>query len=107
MKQKLLFICSRNKWRSPTAEDVWRNLGYATRSAGTSRDAVNPVSLEDLRWAEHIFVMEVKHRQRLLAAYARVLAHKPLHVLHIPDNYQYQDPALVNLLKQKVEPFLR
>lgn len=106
MTQNLLFICSRNKWRSPTAEDVWRDLGYATRSAGTSRDAENPISLEDLRWAEHIFVMEDKHRQRLLATYGRVLAHKPLHVLHIPDNYHYQDPALVALLKEKIKRFL-
>ena len=40
MRTKLLFICSRNQWRSPTAEDLFRDHAeYEARSAGTSDSA--------------------------------------------------------------------
>lgn len=92
----VLFICSRNQWRSPTAEKVWRNrAGLNTRSAGTSHNAKRKVCINDIRWADVIMVMEQKHRDRLKAEFARLLAHKTLHVLDIPDDYHYMDPALV------------
>ena len=36
----VLFVCSRNQWRSPTAEQVWRRHPRVNaRSAGTSGSA--------------------------------------------------------------------
>ena len=103
----VLFVCSRNQWRSPTAERIWqRTPGLTTRSAGTSRNAKKTVTPELLRWADMIFVMEQKHKSRLVAEYQRLLEHKPLHVLDIPDDYQYMDPELITLLEQSTEPFL-
>jgi len=46
--------------------------------------------------------MERKHEQRLRAEYARLLGHKRLHVLDIPDDYRFMDPALVDLLVDTV-----
>ena len=57
-EQKLLFICSRNQWRSPTGEQVYSRKGMSVRSAGTSPNAKRTVSVNDIRWATHIFVME-------------------------------------------------
>lgn len=75
----VLFICSRNQWRSPTAERVWSNHpALAVRSAGTSPNARHHVSEQDIRWAEAIFVMEEKHKSRLLAKYGRIVEDKPL-----------------------------
>lgn len=103
----VLFVCSRNQWRSPTAERIWqRTPGLATRSAGTSRNAKKTVTPDLLNWADVIFVMEQKHKNRLVADFRRLLEHKPLHVLDIPDNYQYMDPELISLLQQSIEPFL-
>ncbi|ATM77071.1 MULTISPECIES: low molecular weight protein tyrosine phosphatase family protein [Serratia] len=103
----VLFVCSRNQWRSPTAERIWqRTPGLTARSAGTSRHAIKTVTPELLRWADMIFVMEQKHKNRLVAEYRRLLEHKPLHVLDIPDDYQYMDPELITLLEQSTEPFL-
>ncbi|CAK16328.1 low molecular weight protein tyrosine phosphatase family protein [Pseudomonas entomophila] len=103
----LLFICSRNQWRSPTAEMIWRRRpGFAARSAGTSPNARKPVSPADIRWADVILVMERKHQQRLLAQFARLLEHKRLHVLDIPDDYHYMDPELVLILEAAVAPHL-
>lgn len=103
----VLFICSRNQWRSPTAEAVWRNYpDMRVRSAGTSPSARKHVSVDDIRWSHSIFVMEDKHRCRLLAEFGRVIANKPMHVLDIPDEYQFMDPELVDLVRSSVSSIL-
>lgn len=103
----LLFICSRNQWRSPTGEQLFRRIdGVTARSAGTSHKARRPVRLEDIRWADLILVMEEKHASRLRAEFRQELRHKPLHVLDIPDDYRFMDPELVCLLEQAVCPLL-
>ena len=103
----VLFICSRNQWRSPTAEAVWRNYpDMRVRSAGTSPNARKHVSVDDIRWSHSIFVMEEKHRSRLLAEFGRTIANKPIHVLDIPDEYQYMDPELVDLVRASVASIL-
>jgi predicted protein tyrosine phosphatase len=48
----LLFVCSRNQWRSPTAENVYQNDDRVhVPSRGTTRNAVQTISSKDLRWA--------------------------------------------------------
>ena len=92
----ILFICSRNQWRSPTAANVWQGrAGLSTRSAGTSQKAKRKVSAGDIRWADVIMVMEQKHKNRLITDFAPLLKQKPLHILEIPDNYKCMDPKLV------------
>lgn len=103
----LLFICSRNQWRSPTAEAMWRRRpGFNVRSAGTSPNARKTVGPEDIRWADVIFVMERKHLQRLKADYDRLLEHTPVHCLEIPDDFRYMDPELVAMLEDSVSAYL-
>ena len=103
----VLFVCSRNQWRSPTAERVWRrHPGLNVRSGGTSPNARHTVSADDIHWANVIFVMEQKHKSRLVADFGDLLAGKPVHVLDIPDEYQYMDPELVELLEQSVGSIL-
>lgn len=99
----VLFVCSRNQWRSPTAEQVFRRYpGMNARSAGTSRNARKPLSPELLNWADIICVMEQKHKNRLVAEYRRLVENKPLYVLDISDDYRYMDPELVALLEEIV-----
>lgn len=106
-KKNLLFICSRNQWRSPTAERVWRNHpDFNSRSAGTSPKAKKTVSPADIRWADIILVMEKKHKNRLRAEFTGMLDYKTVHILDIPDEYQYMDPELVEHLKAVVAPLL-
>lgn len=110
MKNKLniLFICSRNQWRSPTAEQVFRHHPVLNvRAAGTSASARRQVGEADLVWADVILVMESKHRSRLMQDHAALLAGKELHVLDIPDDYRFMDPELVELLQTAVPPLLR
>ncbi len=103
----LLFVCSRNQWRSPTAENVYRNDPRVNvRSAGTSASARKQVSASDLSWADLICVMESKHKRRLCSEYPEVLEGKTIHVLEIEDNYRLMDPELVEILLETVEPVL-
>lgn len=106
-KQNILFVCSRNQWRSPTAEQVWRrHPRLSVRSGGTSPSARHTVSADDIRWADVVIVMEQKHKSRLVAEFTQLLTHKPVHVLDIPDEYRYMDPDLVDLLEQSVGSLL-
>ena len=102
-----LFICSRNQWRSPTAEAVFRRYpNVQTRSAGTSPNARHTVSINDIAWADKVFVMEQKHKNRLSAQFPRASQHKEIIVLDIPDDYRYMDEELIEILKESVEPYL-
>ncbi|WP_394781620.1 low molecular weight protein tyrosine phosphatase family protein [Undibacterium sp.] len=106
-KMNVLFVCSKNQWRSPTAEAVWRrHPKLNVRSAGTSPNARHHVSEEDIRWADVILVMEEKHKSRLRAEYTRVLEFKQMHVLDIPDEYKYMDAELVEQLTHAVRSIL-
>jgi protein-tyrosine-phosphatase len=61
---KLLFVCSRNRLRSPTAEAVFSSYpGIEFMSAGTNKDAETPVSAELIEWADGILVMERTHQR--------------------------------------------
>jgi predicted protein tyrosine phosphatase len=103
----VLFICSRNQWRSPTAEQVWRKIpGVSTRSAGTSPKAKRLVSHSDIQWADVIFVMETKHKQRLQAEFRQLMHDKQLEVLDIPDEYQYMALDLVEIFEELATDFL-
>ena len=102
----LLFICSRNQWRSPTAEKIFKQKGFSARSAGTSPNARNSISVADVKWADVIFVMEKKHKNRIIAKFTRLVEHKPIHILDIPDDYKFMDEDLISHLEDTVEPFL-
>ena len=100
---KLLFICSRNKWRSRTAEKLYEGFpGYAVRSAGTEPDARIKVTEGHVGWADVIFVMEKRHAERLRAKFPEAIAGKKIICLHIPDDYEFMDPALIEVLKLKL-----
>ena len=104
---QVLFICSRNQWRSPTAERLWKgHPQVSARSAGTSPNARRTVSEDDVRWAHVIIAMEQKHKSRLVAQFTQLLEHKPVYVLDIPDDYRYMDPELVEQLQESVAPLL-
>ncbi len=105
--RRVLFVCSRNQWRSPTGEAVFRkDDGIEVRSAGTSRNARRKISIADIRWADVILVMEEKHASRIKAEYRDEVRYKALHVLDIPDDYQFMDAELVEIIRAKAEPLI-
>ena len=98
----ILFICSRNKWRSPTAEKVFRNKpGINVRSVGLSQKSPLKLSPADLKWADVVFVMEREHELRIREQYTDL---PPIESLEIADEFKFMDVRLIALLKEEVEP---
>lgn len=107
MRTKLLFVCSANKWRSPTAEALLRkHPDYDVRSAGTGSQVRVRITENHIAWADRIFVMENRHRQLLQQRFHVLLQRKSLTVLDIPDDYIYMDPDLIDLIQSRLIPHL-
>ena len=105
-KTKILFVCSQNKLRSLTAEKMYENSNYAVKSAGTEKGARVRVTEGHIGWADLIFVMEKRHTDRLRSKYRDSLAGKKIICLHIPDNYEYMEPELIEILEAKLSPYI-
>jgi predicted protein tyrosine phosphatase len=103
----ILFVCSRNKWRSRTAETIFKdNQDHQMRSAGTAPDARIKVNEKLIEWADLIFAMEKRHKQLLREKFNEILTGKEIIVLDIEDNYQYMDEELIDALTKSVSPYL-
>ena len=104
----LLFVCSRNQWRSPTAETIYKNHhGLNVRSAGTEESAKIKLSHKMLSWADVIFVMEKKHKQRIMQKFETETVSQKIVILEIPDEYQFMDPELIEDIRTKVDYYLK
>ena len=114
-KEQLLFICSRNQWRSPTAATLFAASDslserlcqrYTAKSAGTSDSARIKITPGLINWADRIFVMEKRHGAILLQKYPDLIAEKSIVTLHISDDYQYLDPELIEILESRLVEYL-
>jgi protein-tyrosine phosphatase len=100
----LLFLCSRNQWRSPTAETLYaRHPHHQAKSAGLAASANTRVTLKLIAWADIIFVMEHKHKTIVHERFANALGNKKIVVLDIADEYTYMDPELVTMIRSAVD----
>jgi predicted protein tyrosine phosphatase len=107
-KERILFVCTANLDRSPTAEDLYRNdPRYEVKSAGTAPFAANPITRDLLLWADRVFVMceredrhhtEIKHRFPMLDS--KIID------LDLEDRWHRGHPELVRRLLKKLTPHL-
>ena len=103
-KLRILFVCGRNQWRSPTAERIYRDdPRFEVRSAGLSSQSGRKLSAKDLAWADLVLVMERRHKTRILEDFREATDLPHIQSLDIPDDYQFMEPELIDLLREKVE----
>ena len=103
----ILFICSKNKWRSKTAEEIYKNGSHhQVISAGTEPSAKVRASAKHIVWADIIFAMEKPHKQRFAENFPEEIKDKKVVVLDIPDEYEYMDRELVDMIRLSVDPYL-
>jgi predicted protein tyrosine phosphatase len=101
----LLFICSKNQWRSPTAELLFKDHPiHTSRSAGTSDKARIRINQKIIDWADMVFVMERKHLSIIKQRFS--LSDQPIIVLEILDEYQFGDAELIEILKVSLADYL-
>ena len=102
----ILFVCSKNQWRSPTAQLLFKNnQQHTAKSAGTSSKARIKVNQKLIDWADVIFVMERKHKELLEKNFGSNRTQN-IKVLNIEDNYQFGDPELIEILKAQLAEYL-
>ena len=101
----MLFVCTGNIDRSPTAEALPKEKeGFEVKSAGTWMGARKVVSKELIDWADIVFVMEEHHKEALIKidqnAEAKII------VLGVDDHYLKGDPELMRILKERLSEYL-
>ena len=107
MLKNVLFVCSQNRLRSPTAEQVFSSRSdIEVASAGTNNDADNPLTSDLVAWADVIVVMEKTHRSKVQKRFRASLNGKRVICLDIPDEYEFMDPALIQLLQVRLARYL-
>lgn len=109
MRKKLLFVCTANLQRSPTAENLFNgNKNYEAKSAGIHPYAPQTVTKELVDWADIIFVFSEKnegHKSFLLEKFNGLNPNKVID-LDVQDMFDKNDPELIKLLKEKLAKYL-
>ena len=106
--KRVLTVCSANMLRSPTIAHVLASTpyDYNTRSAGTSDFALIPVTDELLFWADEIVCADTEHAVIVQKQLMDLNLDKPLVNLRIPDNYEYRNPELIAMIRQRYDEIL-
>ena len=108
----VLFVCSANKDRSVTAEELayeqWPKHHYL--SAGTNQKLcfnyhTQFINEELLKWADIVFAMENKHKEQMLRLFGNSYS-KRVAVLGIRDHYEFGNTGLKELLSEKLQAYL-
>ena len=116
VKKHLLFICTANVCRSPTAASLFQNSEtFEAKSAGTHIVSGHPeavlVDEKLISWADEIFVMSEKEDHHLSYLKSHFSLHnKKIHILDIPNIYDTSFPEqkekLIRILCHKLSSYL-
>lgn len=107
MVRRVLFICEGNIHRSVTAQRLYATTpGIKARSAGLSSSARVQATEELLAWADDIFVMEPRLTNLLRRRFFNPKKPLPSVTLYIPDDYQRMQPEFLEILTEKLTPYL-
>lgn len=59
-----------------------------------------------IEWADIIFAMEKRHKQRMLENFPTETKWKKMVVLDIPDDYKYMDKELIEEIQSQVDQYI-
>lgn len=104
---KILFVCGKNKWRSPTAVNIYRSDNrLLVRSAGVSAKSQHQISSQDIFWADLILVMQNDYKRHIIDKFDH-LNLPPIEDLNIPDEFKYMDTPLIKEIEVSVGYLLK
>ena len=105
---RVLFVCRQNRKRSATAERVFgKEPSLDVRSAGTDADALVRVNARMLEWSDVVFTMDAEQGRDLSRLFPGHPALDKIVCLDIEDCYDFLEPELVALLRERTAPYLR
>lgn len=103
---RMLFICNDARSRAPTASQIASQWdGVRADCAGLSKEADDLLSIEQLEWADIVFVMEARQKSQLQRSYNEPMRGKQIITLDVPDLYSFMQPELVEILTLKIKPY--
>jgi predicted protein tyrosine phosphatase len=91
--------------RSPTIAHILSAdpYNFNTRSAGTAEYALIPVTEDLLMWADEVVCADTEHALWVRDKMMEWMLDKPIIDLQIPDIYEYRNPELIQLIKDRYE----
>ena len=103
--KRVLTVCSANMLRSPTMAHVLsaEPYNFNTRSVGIAGFALIPVTEDLLLWADEIVCADTEHAIYIRGKLMKYQLDKPIVNLNIPDIYEYRNPELIELIKERYE----
>jgi len=107
LRHHVLFVCTANIQRSPTAENLFQGWHdrWEAKSAGILPDPEGTLLTQELiDWADLVLVMETIHAYHTNAHFN--CNPNKLRILGIRDRYFRDDPELIQELTEKVTPIL-
>jgi len=99
---RILFICNQGMHRSRTAAELFHDQ-FETSAKGVYE---NLVSENDMATADLIVVMEEHQRKKLAELFPKEYLKKRIICWNVPDIYSYNQPALIPVLKEKMEEII-
>lgn len=106
-KKRVLFVCTQNRVRSLTAEQLYRTKAdLEVRSAGIAENAGVPLTRDLFEWADHVFVFSKGQQKVIKERYPDSFDSKPVVCLGLPDRFEYKSPKLIMVLREKLGPYL-
>ncbi len=107
-RPRILFVCTVNRMRSATAYEIYKDdPRFEVDSAGTDRSAATPLEEWHLEWADAVVVMEKHNRNTIRSRHPNSYEKKPIVCLYIEDIYDFMQPELIAVLKEKFEDVYR
>lgn len=103
--KKVVFVCTMGILRSATAARLYARK-YNTRCAGTDPEALVPLSVNLIEWADElVFVNAENYAIYMAEKDLTVLTEPDIRVLDIPDNYEHMHPRLIEAFREQYEDF--
>lgn len=107
-RSRILFVCTVNRMRSATAYELYKDdPRFEVDSAGTDHTAAVPLEEWHMEWADAIVVMEKHHRNTIRHRFPAWYERKTIVCLDIEDIYDFMQPELIAILRDKFEDVYR